>query len=45
MAVNSALLDEEDSRDDIEDLSDDSSEEETQTLSNRLSKNGLHQLV
>ncbi len=45
MGVNPALLDEEDSRDDIENLSDDSSEEETQTQSNRLSKNGLHQLV
>ncbi len=31
--------------DGIEDLSDESSEEETQTQSNRLSKNGLHLLM
>lgn len=35
---NPVLLDEEDSFDDIEDSSDESSEEETQTQSNRLSK-------
>ncbi len=45
VAVNPALLDEEDSFDDTEDLSDESSEEQTQTLSNRLSKNGLHLLM
>ncbi len=43
--VNPDLLDEEDSFDDTEYLSDESSEEETQTLSNRLSKNGLHLLM
>ncbi len=43
--VNTALLEEEDSFDDAEDLSDESSEEQTQTLSSRLSKNGLHLLM
>jgi len=37
---NPALLDEEDSFDEIEDSPDESSEEETQTQVNRLSKNG-----
>ncbi len=45
VGVNPDLLDEEVSFDDTEDLSDESSEEETQTLSNLLSKNGLHLLM
>ncbi|KAK9958675.1 hypothetical protein ABG768_010780, partial [Culter alburnus] len=40
IGANPALLDEENSSDDIEDLSDVSSEEETQTESNKLSKKG-----
>ncbi|KAF4113096.1 hypothetical protein G5714_005641 [Onychostoma macrolepis] len=43
VGVNPVLLDEEGSFDGIEDLSDESSEEETQTQSNRLSKNVIHQ--
>ncbi len=44
VGVNPALLDEEDC-DDTEDLSDESSEEGTQTQSNRLSKNDWHLLM
>lgn len=42
VGVNPALVDEEDSFDDIEDLSDESSEDETQTQSDRMSKRGSY---
>ncbi len=45
VGVNPALLDEEDSCDDIENLSDQSTEEKTQTQSNTMSKNGLHLIM
>lgn len=42
VGVNPALVDEEDSFDDIEDLSDESSEDKTQTQSDRMSKRGSY---